>query len=361
MQHRACHAGSSIARCGVSCSGMRELVRDLCSLQCAGRKPGTPQGLAARRVVVSALRAAGLDPHEQAVPGCGGANVVATIPGTVDRWIVLGAHYDHLGKLGDEVFWGADDNAAAVAILVEVARAAAARREGRGVVIAAFDGEEPPYFMTDGMGSRQLLRDPPVPRDRIDFMVAMDVVGHRIGPKSLPDEVGSSVFALGGERSEGTSSLIESIGRAEPGVIVRTADADIIPPLSDHEPFWSARIPFLLLTCGRSSVYHTPQDVPAALDYGKMAATARWLSKFVQATRLRDGEIAFRDDGRDDARTLRQVMQVLEALEAVTPEASLGMGMAKALLDECDREGRLPEVRHPEVGQLIAMIEQRLA
>jgi hypothetical protein len=348
---------------------MRELVRDLCSLQCAGRKPGTPQGLAARRVVVRALREAGLDPHEQPVPGCGGANVVATIPGSVDRWIVLGAHYDHLGKLGDEVFWGADDNAAAVAILVEVARAAAARREGRGVVIAAFDGEEPPYFMTDGMGSRQLLREPPVPRDRIDFMVAMDVVGHRIGPSSLPDEVGNSVFALGGEHSEArastelqtTSELIESLGRAEPGVVVRTADADIIPPLSDHEPFWSAQIPFLLLTCGRSSVYHTPRDVPAALAFDKMEATARWLDRFVQAIRARPGEITFRADARDDARTLHQVMQVLEALEPVAPEASLGMGMAKTLLDECDRDGRLPPARQPEVGQLVAMIEQRLA
>ena len=340
---------------------MREVVRDLCSLQCAGRKPGTAQGLAARRVVVRALREAGLDPKEQAVPGCGGANVIATIPGTSDRWMVIGAHYDHLGKLGDQVFWGADDNAAAVAILVEVARASAARRDGRGVVVAAFDGEEPPYFMTDGMGSRELLRDPPVPRDKIDFMVAMDVVGHRIGPPSLPDEVGSSVFALGGERSHGTSDLIESIGRAEPGVVVRTADADIIPPLSDHEPFWSAKIPFLLLTCGRSRVYHTPDDVPAALDWGKMEATARWLSRFVQATRVRDGGIAFRADGRDDARTLRQVMELLRALEPVTPEASLGMGVAQALLDECDRDGCLPAARQPEVGQLVAMIEQRLA
>jgi hypothetical protein len=340
---------------------MRDLVRDLCSLECAGRKPGTREGVAARDVVTRALRAAGLDPREQSVPGCGGANVVATIPGTSDRWMVLGAHYDHLGKLGDQVFWGADDNAAAVAILVDVARAVAAQREGRGVVIAAFDGEEPPYFMTDGMGSRELVRNPPVPRDKIDFMIAMDVVGHRIGPPSLPDEVGASVFALGGERSGGTSDLIESLGRAEPGVVVRTADADIIPPLSDHEPFWRAEIPFLLLTCGRSRVYHTPDDVPDALDYHKMAATARWLARFVQATRVREAPIAFRADGRDDARTLHQVMQVLRALETITPEASLALGFAQNLLDACDRDGRLPPARQAEVGRLIAMIEQRLA
>ena len=52
-------------------------------------------------------------------------------------------------------------------------------REGRGVIIAAFDGEEPPYFMSGAMGSREFVR---VNRDQIDFMVCMDLVGHRCGP-----------------------------------------------------------------------------------------------------------------------------------------------------------------------------------
>ena len=52
------------------------------------------------------------------------ANVLATIPGDVDRWIVVGAHHDHLGKAGASVYHGADDNAAAVAILVDVAAVA---------------------------------------------------------------------------------------------------------------------------------------------------------------------------------------------------------------------------------------------
>src|SRR5262249_12585460 len=114
---------------------MRALVDVLCSERCAGRKPGTPEGLAARREVVTALSSAGLDPFEQDVPRCGGANVLATLPGDIDRWVLVGAHFDHLGKAGREVFWGADDNAAAVAILVEVARGLAARRPaGRGVI-----------------------------------------------------------------------------------------------------------------------------------------------------------------------------------------------------------------------------------
>ena len=60
---------------------------------------------------------------------------------------------------------------------------------------------------------------------------------------------------------------------AEPGLIVRPADAEIVPPLSDYEPFWRERIPFLFLSAGRSRVYHTPQDTPDKLDYGKIGAT----------------------------------------------------------------------------------------
>ncbi|HEV3189005.1 MAG TPA: M28 family peptidase, partial [Polyangiaceae bacterium] len=241
---------------------MRSLIDALCSPSCAGRRPGTPEGDAARAIVKQSLRDAGLDAFEQPTPQCGGANVLAKIDGHDPRYVVVGAHFDHLGKSGDAVYWGADDNAAAVSVLVEVATAIADQREGRGVIIAAFDGEEPPFFATAAMGSQAFVMAPPVPRDAIDFMVCMDLVGHRLGPPGVPDEVGLSLFALGAERSVGSHDLVRSLARAEPGVIVRAADAEIIPPLSDYEPFWRAKIPFLFLTAGRSRVYHTPEDTP---------------------------------------------------------------------------------------------------
>src|SRR5215203_247533 len=236
---------------------MRDVIEALCSDECAGRRPGTAGGEAARRIVIQAFRDAGLDPYEQPVPGCGGANVLAKIRGDVERYVLVGAHFDHLGQIGRETFWGADDNAAAVAVLVEVGRALANEHTGRGVIIAAFDAEEPPHFLTGAMGSREFVR---TNRDPIDFMVCMDLVGHRFGPQLVPDEVGASVFALGSERSRGTFELVHGMKRAEQGVIVRPADADIIPPLSDYEAFWRERVPFLFLSAGRSRVYHTPED-----------------------------------------------------------------------------------------------------
>jgi Zn-dependent M28 family amino/carboxypeptidase len=334
---------------------MHAIIERLCSPECAGRRPGTKEGDAARAVVVHALRDAGLDPYEQRVDGCGGANVLAKIRGDVERYVVVGAHFDHLGKVGTDVYWGADDNAAAVAVLVEVARAIARERHGRGVIIAAFDGEEPPHFMTGAMGSQEFVRSN---RDPIDFMVCMDLVGHHFGPDLVPDEVGASLFALGAERSAGTCELVSSLKRAEADVIVRTADAEIIPPLSDYQPFWARRIPFLFLTAGRSRVYHTPADTLDKLDYRKIAATARWLTRFVRATRTRDDTQFV--DARLDGATLDEIGEVIGALAGLAPDADAALAHVKRLRAACDRAGNLPAAQRHELGALVEMLETRL-
>jgi Zn-dependent M28 family amino/carboxypeptidase len=331
----------------------------LCSPACAGRRPGTAEGLAARKVVIAAMRDAGLDPFEQPVHGCGGANVLAKIAGDDARWVVVGAHYDHLGKQGNDVYWGADDNAAAVGVLVDVGRALARERAGRGVIIAAFDGEEPPYFSTGAMGSQAFVASPPVPLASIDFMVCMDLVGHRLGPSGLPDEVGASLFALGAEQSPGTEALVRSIKRAESGVVVRTASADIIPPLSDYDPFWQAQIPFLFLSAGRSRVYHTPDDTIDKLDHGKIAATARWLERFVRLTRTRDA-IAMDPARASDIATLEEMNELLAQLTAFSTEAVFALKRVERLRAACSRDGALPAALRLEMAALIAGLESRL-
>ena len=335
---------------------MRDLIEQLCSPACAGRRPGTPGGHRARALVMDALRAAGVDPGERPVPGCGGANVIAKIRGDIDRYVLVGAHFDHLGQIGRDTFWGADDNAAAVAVLVEVARALAHEHTGRGVIIAAFDGEEPPHFLTGAMGSREFVR---TNRDPIDFMVCMDLVGHRFGPDIVPDEVGASLFALGSERSRGTYDLVSSLKRVERDVIVRPADAEIIPPLSDYEPFWQKRIPFLFLSAGRSRVYHTPEDTPDKLDYAKIAATARWLTQFVRATRTREPTEFV--DARLDRGTLDEIGEIIAALTAFSPQAERALAQVNDLRAACDRAGNLPSGRRGEIASLVGLLEARLS
>lgn len=332
---------------------MKSLVEALCSPECEGRAAGTAGGIRARGLVRDALREAGLDPVEQRIGRSEGANVVATIPGDVDRWVLVAAHYDHLGKLGNQFFPGADDNASAVAILVEVAnRLAKTRAEGRGVIIAAFDAEEPPYFRTGEMGSNWYTKhatEVGPALDKIDMMVCMDLVGHALGGSSLPPELRGSLFALGAERSEGTGAVVDAIANSETDLFIRRADAEVIPPLSDYDAFWKRKVPFLFLTGGRSARYHTPSDTPEHLDLPKMAATARWLERFVRTTCARDASpIEFRNH-RDDASTLKS----LAALAPQLPTA--------ALLAACDATGRLPSTLADKPTELVLALESALA
>lgn len=338
---------------------MKQLVEALCAPACEGRAAGTAGGRRARGLVRDALREAGLDPAEQRIGrsnprnGSQGANLVATMPGEIDRWVLVAAHYDHLGQSGSQYYPGADDNAAAVAILVDVARGLAkTKAKGRGVIIAAFDAEEPPYFRTGEMGSAWYAKhasEVGPSLDRIDMMVCMDLVGHALGPEGLPPELRGTLFALGAERSEGTGTIVDAMGTSEEGLFVRRADAEIIPPLSDYDAFWKREIPFLFLTGGRSARYHTPADTPEHLDWTKMSATARWLERYVRATCAREHtRIEFRNR-RDDASTLRSIA-------AIAPQLPVG-----DLLQACDANGQLPDALANAPAGLIEMIEQALA
>jgi hypothetical protein len=344
-------------------SEMRGLVSILCSEPCAGRATGTPEGRAARAAVARALGEAGLDPRTQPIQEGRGANVLALVPGEIERWVVLGAHYDHLGRRGREVFWGAEDNAASVAILAAIARAlAAAPPAGRGVVVAAFDAEEPPHFMTEDMGSEAFARAPPVPLERVDLMISMDLLGRALGPQGAPEEVRRSIFALGAERSEGTADCVDGLARAVPGVIVRRADAEVIPPLSDYWAFWRRGVPFLFLSNGRGRTYHTPEDRPEGLDFGKLEATARWVERFVRTVCARpERRIEFRRNARDDASTLRSLAELASALAPYSAEARWALSAARALLFSCGRDGRLPDERVSEVQMLARALEGGLA
>jgi Zn-dependent M28 family amino/carboxypeptidase len=315
--------------------------------------------------VRDALREAGLDPVEQRIGGSNAANLVATLPGEVDRWVLVAAHYDHLGGNAQRFYPGADDNAAAMAILVDVGRRLAEKRaDGRGVIIAAFDCEESPYFGTGEMGSAWYTKratevGPPI--DRVDLMVCMDLVGHALGPEGLPDDVRSSLFALGAERSAGTAEMVDAIARSEDGLVVRRLDAEIIPPLSDYDMFWRREVPFLFLTSGRSARYHTPEDTPEHLDWTKMAHTSAWLDRLVRRACARtDERVAFLADGRDDRSSLLSVASLLEPLATVSPIAESALAHARSLLAECDARGRLPIELAKAPSELVAGIEHAL-
>jgi Zn-dependent M28 family amino/carboxypeptidase len=153
-----------------------------------GRELGTPGGAKARAFIVSRFRALGLQPvgasfeHPfEAQPGrvrggtpSRGANVVGLIAGTrrPDRYIVVSAHYDHIGVRGGVVFNGANDNASGTAALFAIARHFSAHPPATSLLLVAFDGEEAGL-----VGSRAFVRAPPVPLDAIVVDLNADMIG----------------------------------------------------------------------------------------------------------------------------------------------------------------------------------------
>jgi hypothetical protein len=300
---------------------------------------------------------AGTDGWVQPVPGCGGANVLGRIPGSgplAERAILVAAHYDHLGAhSGGQAFWGADDNAAAVAILLDVARRLAAEGgAGREVIVAFFDGEEPPYFLSEAMGSVHYVNQPPQALERLDAMVCMDLVGHALGPADFPDEVRQALFVLGAELSPGLGSLVDGVAGSARGVRPLRLGGDVIPALSDYHAFHQAGIPWLFLTCGRWEHYHAITDTPEKLDYCKIVATADFLYDLTRALCQREGGYGFDPAARDDVATARSLLRVAETLQ---PHLPIAAGQAVAVLTPLVDQAAERPLR-PEERQLLSFV-----
>ena len=199
-------------------------------------------------------------------------NVVAWLPGRDPErsaeFVVLGAHHDHLGvDPRGRVGLGADDNASGVAALLEVAEALAAARPARSVLVCAFAGEE------DGLlGSRALLRDPPVPLQDMVAMLNLDMLG-----RGARDEVA----VIGLLHNPELEAVLERARALAPTGVERLVlrQGQELFERSDHFPFHQAGVPALFFFEGlpitRNADYHTWRDTPEKVDAEKVAATAR--------------------------------------------------------------------------------------
>ncbi len=340
---------------------MHEVVEYLCSAQCTPRNAGTDGGVAARTMLRDRLGELGLEPggeddFDQQIPRIGGANLLGTIAGKGDRFVLLAAHYDACGQDNP----GADDNAAGVAVALEVARSLKGTALDRSVIIALFDAEEPPNFLEPTMGSQWFVDHPTVPLDRIDMMICLDLVGHALGPDGLPDEVRESVFVLGAEKSTGTSKVMGSLPE-RPGIRPRRIDNYIIPSMSDYDAFMTAGVPFLFYSAGRSQHYHASSDTPDRLDYTKMAALVEHLTDVVVALANRPDTPTFLPDGFDDETTLTSLEDVLGSLGELSPDAERAGMLLRGIRTTLDESGSLTHDERAALAYLVGEIESALA
>jgi Zn-dependent M28 family amino/carboxypeptidase len=270
--------------------------------------------------------------------------------------VLLAAHYDACGPDNP----GADDNAAAVAVVLDVAERLQGTELDRSVIIALFDAEEPPYFMTPDMGSQWFVDHPTVPLDRIDMMICLDLVGHDLGPESLPPEVRESIFVLGAEKSAGTGSLLDQLPE-QLGVRPRRIDNYIIPSMSDYDAFMEAEVPFLFYSVGRWQHYHMPSDTPDKLNYDKMAAFASHLTDAVVVLVNRPDEPKYVSDGYDDEATISSLENVLAPLGDISPDAEMAAMFVAGIKESLESNGVLSDDERGAIAMIVAQVEHALS
>jgi Zn-dependent M28 family amino/carboxypeptidase len=184
-----------------------------------------------------------------------GQNFMVMVPGTThpDQYIVVTAHYDHLGVRDGEVFNGADDNASGTAAILSLARWFGKNPLGVSLLFVAFDAEEMGL-----QGARAFVANPPVSLDQILLNVNLDMVSR--------SEVGE-LYAVGTYHYPFLTPVVDEAAGHSRLALLRGHDSPDLPPgddwtmSSDHGPFHQVGVPFLYFGVEDHPGYHNPSDI----------------------------------------------------------------------------------------------------
>jgi hypothetical protein len=210
-------------------------------------------------------------------------NVVAYLPATgavlPDKpWVLVGAHYDHLGEgahasslAGREetalVHYGADDNASGTAAVLEIGRLLAGGPRARHVILAFWSGEE-----SGLLGSAAFVNDAVVPADALAASFNFDMVGRMQENRLVAQATGTS---------ERWTGLLEQVNTLA-GFDLRTQTDPYQP--TDVATFNAAGVPSLSFTTGAHVDYHKPSDTADKIAYDDLARIAGMAAQLIRRT-----------------------------------------------------------------------------
>ena len=239
-----------------------------------GRAAGSEDAAKAAGYIVREFESIGLKPFydDWYMPftkkGVRYKNVVAVIEGNdpdlKDQYIVVGAHYDHLGVKNDKIYNGADDNASGTASVIELARILSARRDQlkRTVVIAAFDAEELGLFGSTALAEKM------IDEDHLDvrLMMSVDMVGWYKATGTLT--------LMGVATIKDGKKVLES-----DKINLKFVNFEWSPvTATDTEGFAKRHVPTLAVSTGLKSPYHKPEDDAELIDYEGLDKVTDYLS-----------------------------------------------------------------------------------
>ncbi len=260
---------------------LKNHVYYLASDEMRGREAGSPEAAKAAQYLQEQYEDMGLDPFLDewewpfTVMGHNYCNIVGVIEGSdpvlKNEYIVVGAHYDHIGMKADRVCNGADDNASGSAALVEVTRMLLAMDRSqikRSVIIAAFDAEELGlYGSTDLAGKLQRINT------NVVLMLSLDMVGWYKASGCLTLEGVSTLDKTDGWMRQLAKSC---------GINVKLKDYEnSFFTATDTQPFAAKGIATLAVTTGLKSPYHKPEDDADLIDYEGMEMVCNYIGRLV--------------------------------------------------------------------------------
>lgn len=242
-----------------------------------GRNNNTPGSTTAQNYLIAELiemGATGLntsqtgdDAFKQAFTS--GTNILAVITGSElpNEYVMVGAHYDHVGsctsmEVGDTVCNGATDNAAGVAATLAIGRAIdnLATPPRRSVILAFWDREE------DGLlGSQFYVNNPLVPLASTIAYVNFDIQGANLLPA-----VKNYSFAIGSETGGAAFQALVDAAVVGVGLDTRRFSYIFGQGRSDYFNFGSAGVPTVFFSDATGPCYHTNQDEIAVVDFPKL-------------------------------------------------------------------------------------------
>lgn len=208
-------------------------------------------------------------------------NIAAIKPGSDGKYILAGAHYDHIGmggegsssmfRSGEGIHNGADDNASGVVSILEAGRVLAQLfdsqkndRNEYGIAIAAFGAEE------RGLFGSQILADTLLTLNKLpSLMINLDMVG-RMNEKRLQTG-GAGTF-------KGADSLLRKVN--EKFNFEMTVTNDGFGP-SDHSSFYNKNVPVLYFTTGVHKEYHTPEDDFELINFKGLTMVTEFLTEII--------------------------------------------------------------------------------
>ncbi len=224
-------------------------------------------------------------------------NVVMVLPGEdpklKDQFIILGAHFDHLGMGGPGsgsraldtigIHHGADDNASGVAMMLELAEKFAKTKGShkRSILCLSFSGEE------EGLlGSKHFVDDPGIDLSKVNVMINMDMVGRLNEANNLQ---------IGGV---GTATGLKDIvyANTDTSIIKLSLSEEGYGP-SDHSSFYGKNIPVLFYFTGAHMDYHTPTDTWEKINYKGMVEISGLIFNVAKDLADENSRLVFKEAG----------------------------------------------------------------